>query len=59
MAYIYPTDCLGNEGMKETPEGFCVADIYADPDKRWYNQATSEYGTIEGGHFIPYTEVAK
>ena len=42
-------DCLGNTPHAVTIEGVCVADIYRDPQERYYNQTTGERGSVAVG----------
>lgn len=45
-------DCMGNLSQVDTPQGFCVLDIYQEYNKQWYNTKTGEKGIIKEGNFI-------
>ena len=45
-------DCLGNRTDAQTPEGYCVLDIYQKVEP-WYNTETDQTGHLEDGHFVP------
>ena len=42
-------DCLGNTPHAVTIEGVCICDIYDEPGKQYYNQATGERGDVIRG----------
>jgi len=44
-------DCYGNLSSVETPQGWCVRDIYEPEDIEWYNVDTEEVGRLINGSF--------
>jgi len=45
-------DCMGNTSKIDTPQGFCVRDIYRPTEIQWYNTDTGERGNVVNGCFV-------